>query len=568
MRISSFCVKILFYCICALFFHSIFAFPIADQNKLNMKLISKPSPNAIPTILVHGFGNASHFKIGGKTVLYYWGGFPTEDHPNNSFQENLIKNSNSPVFIAKVSPFGSNFDRAVELFAQIKGSCVIYGEKHAKNYGHLPFYPENKSSNNEYAFEKISIEKNDKGYEKYLGKHFVRCFSPGFYPEWDDNHPVHLIGHSLGGQTIRVLEALLNQKNVRANKEESSNAELLEFKLDPVVQKYLFCNQINKEKETDKFKLTPPENITECMTRFSKGTSIKTLLTVAAPNLGTTFISILKDPLFGEFGGPTLDDVLFHAAEFTNEILSHDLMQENNYDSWLDHWPEVNTKKNEGYHKNLIKQNLRQNDMNDEKGGFTKTKDFSLYDLSVDGAKKLNEQILSRDVSPNVYYFSVANRLPPLKGYQLVENFQEMLHPLANLFHPFVPLLTSAVKNEKNIPKLYKNLWKDNDGVVNTFSMLSPNEKDYMKDYLKLMKKDCMKIKNKKTFLEKRMGPGKWNFICNFQDFDHLDTIGWSQYENTKSSYDAMLNFYTRYILYINNLPNMTAIKENNEAPK
>ena len=31
----------------------------------------------------------------------------------------------------------------------------------------------------------------------------------GLYPKWDENHPVHIIGHSMGGQTARMLQYLL-----------------------------------------------------------------------------------------------------------------------------------------------------------------------------------------------------------------------------------------------------------------------------------------------------------------------------------------------------------------------
>ncbi|TKY69899.1 glutathione S-transferase omega 2 [Spatholobus suberectus] len=35
----------------------------------------------------------------------------------------------------------------------------------------------------------------------------------GYYPEWDENHPVHFVGHSVGAQVVRVLQQMLADKN-------------------------------------------------------------------------------------------------------------------------------------------------------------------------------------------------------------------------------------------------------------------------------------------------------------------------------------------------------------------
>jgi triacylglycerol esterase/lipase EstA (alpha/beta hydrolase family) len=66
----------------------------------------------------------------------------------------------------------------VELFWQIKGGRVDYGAKHAERHGHARF-----------------------------GRTF-----PGLYPRWDAAHPVHLIGHSMGGQTARMLVQMLRDQ--------------------------------------------------------------------------------------------------------------------------------------------------------------------------------------------------------------------------------------------------------------------------------------------------------------------------------------------------------------------
>lgn len=34
----------------------------------------------------------------------------------------------------------------------------------------------------------------------------------GHYPEWDENHPIHFVGHSAGAQVVRVLQQMLADK--------------------------------------------------------------------------------------------------------------------------------------------------------------------------------------------------------------------------------------------------------------------------------------------------------------------------------------------------------------------
>lgn len=34
----------------------------------------------------------------------------------------------------------------------------------------------------------------------------------GHYPEWDEDHPIHFVGHSAGAQAVRVLHQMLADK--------------------------------------------------------------------------------------------------------------------------------------------------------------------------------------------------------------------------------------------------------------------------------------------------------------------------------------------------------------------
>lgn len=114
--------------------------------------------------------------VGGFTVwgreeglgFKYWGG-------RQDIQEDL-KSKGYAVVTAAPGPFASNWDRACELFALLKGGRVDYGKAHAAAHGHAR-----------------------------MGRAHAALL-----PGWGDATPkVHLIGHSMGGQTTRVLVQLL-----------------------------------------------------------------------------------------------------------------------------------------------------------------------------------------------------------------------------------------------------------------------------------------------------------------------------------------------------------------------
>ena len=75
-------------------------------------------------------------------------------------------------------PLSSHHDRACEVFYFLKGGTVDYGETHAASCGHARYGV------------------------SYKGK----C------TEWDADHPLDLVGHSIGGLTARVLQQLLAEQ--------------------------------------------------------------------------------------------------------------------------------------------------------------------------------------------------------------------------------------------------------------------------------------------------------------------------------------------------------------------
>ena len=131
---------------------------------------------ATPIILMHGFIGWGRDEMNGYN---YWGG--TID-----LQDYLISQGYE-VYTISMGPISSNWDRAIEAFYQIKGGQVNYGVKHSQKYNIIQS-PEGK----EYD---------------------------GYYPIWDGNHPIHIIAHSQGGQTARMLEYILKYNNLDEDSE-------------------------------------------------------------------------------------------------------------------------------------------------------------------------------------------------------------------------------------------------------------------------------------------------------------------------------------------------------------
>ena len=196
------------------------------------------SQNKYPIVLVHGFMGWGPEEMGSYS---YWGG-----------KYDLIKDleeKGHTIYISNVGPVSSNWDRAVELYYQIKGGQVDYGKGHSDVYGIIR-RPKNK---------------------KYKG----------LYPKWSKDNPIHLIGHSMGGQTARMLDYLLTTS----------------------------ISDTTGRKESSFFLGEEQNGL------------IKSITTISTPHNGTTLSTFISA------GIPFLQDMIAVAAVVGNSFYSFDLEQ-------------------------------------------------------------------------------------------------------------------------------------------------------------------------------------------------------------------------------------------------
>ena len=144
--------------------------PIGDIT-IDTSIDNTKSEDSYPFIFVHGMmGWGENAPMQEK--MPYWG----LSHDTDLID--YLRANDYDVYAPSVSPVGSAYDRACELYAQLTGTRVDYGEAHSREYGH----------------------------ERY-GRDYSGKATMG--EPWDLKTKINLVGHSFGGPTIRVLTSLL-----------------------------------------------------------------------------------------------------------------------------------------------------------------------------------------------------------------------------------------------------------------------------------------------------------------------------------------------------------------------
>ena len=283
-------------------------------------LTNLAAENKYPIILVHGFMGWGTDEMSGYK---YWGG-------KNDY-EDFLRNQGYEVYTASVGPVSSNWDRAVELFYQIKGGQVDYGKKHSETYG----------------LEQQPREK----------------FFYGLYPKWDKNHPVHFVGHSMGGQTARMLQYLL--------------------------ENIIYENE-------DKF--IPEKNI--LMANVHKGW-IHSITTISTPHNGTTLSDIITK------GIPFLQDVIGLAAVVGNDFYDFDLQQwgfeKQEEETWAAYFRRMREHKAWG------------------------TKNMCAWDVSIEGARELNTIASANSSTYYFSFSTANTRLDTASGFHTPDETMSLI---------------------------------------------------------------------------------------------------------------------------------------------
>ncbi|VFQ93195.1 unnamed protein product [Cuscuta campestris] len=314
-----------------------------------------------PIVLVHGIFGFGQGRFGG---LSYFAGAEKKD---------------AGILVPDLGSLTSVYDRARELFYYLKGGQVDYGEEHSKACGH---------------------------------SQFGRIYEKGHYPQWDEEHPIHFVGHSAGAQVVRVLQQMLADKAFKGYESTSENW---------VSSLTSLSGALNGTTRTYRDGIQPED-----------GRSLKPICLLQLCRIGVLIYDWFDIPWLKAY-----------------------------YNFGFDHF-------NNSWKKTGVRGLL---DCLLGKAGPFASGDWILPDLSIQGSVKMNSRLRT---FPNTFYFSYATKCTFKIMGVTVPSAVLGIHPL--LFIRVLQMTQWEHPSDASPPfKGYRDEdWWDNDGAVNTISMTRP----------------------------------------------------------------------------------------------
>jgi triacylglycerol lipase len=291
---------------------------------------------------------------------------------------------------------------------------------------------------------------------KYGHERFGKTYAKGFVPNWNAENKLAFVGHSMGATTIHLLEILLNE---------------------------------GAQEEID----ASGADVSPLFKGGNRGW-ISSVTGISAPYDGTTLVPAL--------GGNILNLIKTLVAAFAG--VTSDSFLDMIYDFDLDHFglAKKDGESHREYKNRVYNSKLFQ-------AGF---EDYAGYDLSVEGAARLNSR--GRQAYPETTYFSVVTS----RTFRGIWPFNKIWYPKPLMFvafQPFAVILGAYNGHGRNWED-----WRQSDGLVPARSQTCPKEgaKETVHNCLNSMPRSG------------RPQPGKYYQVS--VNMDHGQVIGFLSFAN------------------------------------